>query len=218
MGAFVIFGPTVIELSRCLCYQWPMTCENTKLSISKEEINALSLLVFPGEIAVICDKEHCDQVVKSLMEEEYLGFDTECRPSFKKGESHDTALLQLATEDRAYLFRLNLFSPTDSLLELLSAEHIKKVGVAVADDIKGLQRLRSFSPRGFVEIGELAKRHQIKQLGLRSLAAIMLGKRVSKSAQLSNWEARGLSEGQLCYAATDAWAGLKLYKTFIGLT
>lgn len=183
-------------------------------SITKEEINDLSLLVFPGEIEVICDQVHCDRVVVELLKQDYLGFDTECRPCFRKGEVHDIALLQLSTLQQAYLFRLNFFRPTDLLLELLSSDKVKKVGVAVADDIKGLQRLRTFKAKGFIEIADIAKSYQIKQLGLRSLAAIMLGKRVSKSAQLSNWEAKHLSEGQLSYAATDAWAGLKLYHSF----
>lgn len=196
------------------CYQWPMQTNQLKSSISKEEINELSLLVFPGKIEVICSVEDCDRIAAQLLQQTVLGFDTECRPCFKKGESHDIALLQLATEHCAYLFRLNLFKPTPLLLSLLSAESVKKVGVAVADDIKGLQKLGSFKPQGFIEIAEIAKKHKIKQLGLRSLAAILLGKRVSKTAQLSNWEAKQLSEGQLTYAATDAWAGLKLFQSF----
>ncbi len=188
-----------------------MDTNRPKSSISKEEINELSLLVFPGAIEVICSEVECDRAVDFLRQQSLLGFDTECRPCFRKGEVHDIALLQLATLDRAFLFRLNLFRPTAKLLELLSSQEVKKVGVAVADDIKGLQRLSSFAPQGFVEIADLARQLKIKQLGLRSLAAIMLGKRVSKSAQLSNWEAKNLSESQLSYAATDAWAGLKLY-------
>lgn len=188
-----------------------MDTNRPKPSISKDEINELALLVFSGEIEVICNETECDRAIEFLLHQPLLGFDTECRPSFRKGEVHDIALLQLATLDRAFLFRLNLFKPTSKLIDLLSTDQVKKIGVAVADDIKGLQRLSNFEPQGFVEIADMAKQLKIKQLGLRSLAAIMLGKRVSKSAQLSNWEAKTLSEGQLSYAATDAWAGLKLY-------
>ena len=120
----------MIEQQLCPCYQWPMDTNRPKSSISKEEINELSLLVFPGAIEVICSEVECDRAVDFLRQQSLLGFDTECRPCFRKGEVHDIALLQLATLDRAFLFRLNLFRPTAKLLELLSSQEVKKVGVA----------------------------------------------------------------------------------------
>ena len=183
-------------------------------TITKEEINEFPLISFAGEIILITNEKSCLRAIKELKQEKVLGFDTESRPSFKKGQQHPVSLLQLSTEKKAYLFRLNKVGLNREIISLLSDPEIVKTGVAILDDLRGLQALQDFTPEGFVEIVDLAKKYHIKNLGLRSLAGILLRKRVSKKAQLSNWAQARLNDVQMNYAATDAWVGLLLYQQF----
>ncbi len=179
--------------------------------ITKDEINELPVLTFPGKIQLVVNKQQYINAIRLLKKEDVIGFDTESRPSFKKGESYGICLLQLSTKDTAFLFRLNKIPFDGELKDLMADESVKKVGVAVHDDIKGLIKINSFTPGGFIELADYAKTLKIKTLGLRSLAAIFMGKRLIKKTKLSNWEAPRLTTAQLNYAATDAWVGLELY-------
>ena len=181
-------------------------------SITKEEINSLPLIDFSGQISIIDSKDSYAKAIKELTGETILGFDTESRPSFKKGEHHPISLLQLSTDQHAFLFRLNKFPLQKEILAILADPKVVKAGVAIHDDLKGLQSLKNFTPGGFEEIVTLAKKHKIENFGLRAIAAIVLGGRISKKAQLSNWAKHRLEHYQLVYAATDAWIGYKLYK------
>ncbi len=183
----------------------------TKKEITKDEINELPIVKFSGNIHLITEQEAYLKAIDKLKNETHLGFDTETRPSFKKGEKNNVCLLQLSTLDDAYLFRLNKYPLGDKLKELLANKNIIKTGVAVRDDIKGLRKINDFEPGSFIELADLAKQLEIKQLGLRSLAAIVLNIRISKQFKLTNWEQPNLNKDQLCYAATDAWIGLKLH-------
>lgn len=182
-----------------------------KTEITKDEINELPSIRFSGKLHLITQRDDCRRAVEALRRELILGFDTETRPAFKKGEEYRISLLQLSTKNDAYLFRLNQYAFDNDLMDLLSDSSIIKAGVAVRDDIKGLRKLKDFNPGGFVEIAELGKQLKIKQLGLRSLAALLLNVRISKQFRLTNWEKQNLNEDQLRYAATDAWIGLCLY-------
>lgn len=180
--------------------------------ISKEEINELPLIEFGGQISVIDSKDSYYKAIQKLKGETVLGFDTESRPSFKKGEHHPVSLLQLSTDKNAYLFRLNKYPLQQEIIDILESNNVVKAGVAIHDDLKGLQALKSFEPGGFEEIVDLAKAHNIENFGLRAIAAIVLEGRISKKAQLSNWAKNKLEQYQLTYAATDAWIGYRLYK------
>jgi ribonuclease D len=179
--------------------------------ITKEDIKELPLKQFEGTVNVVEDPKQVTHVVEKLRNEKIIGFDTETKPSFKKGVSHDIALLQLSTEEEAFLFRLNLTGFNGALTQLLSNPEIKKVGVGIRDDLRGLQQLNNFTPKGFIDIQELAPKYGIEVLSLKNLAALLLDIRISKRQRLSNWEADSLSEGQILYAATDAWVALKIY-------
>lgn len=179
--------------------------------ITKEDIKELPLKQFEGTVNVVEDPKQVTHVVEKLRNEKIIGFDTETKPSFKKGVSHDIALLQLSTEEEAFLFRLNLTGFNGALTQLLSNPEIKKVGVGIRDDLRGLQQLNNFTPKGFIDIQELAPKYGIEVLSLKNLAGLLLGIRISKRQRLSNWEADALSEGQILYAATDAWVALKIY-------
>ncbi len=175
------------------------------------DLSELPLLRYGGEIVLVDRPELLNEVVPLLLAEPYLGFDTETRPAFKKGEKYAPALVQLASPQRVYLLQLRELGITDALVTLLEEPLPLKVGIAIRDDIKALQEVRPFVPSGLVDLGDLARRQGIEQRGARSLAARFLGGRVSKGAQTSNWAVRTLSEKQKIYAATDAWICLKLY-------
>ena len=180
-------------------------------TISRDELNSLPLNSFKGNIRVVEDLEGINEVLPLIRKARYLGFDTETRPSFRKGPNNRIALLQFATGDDAFLFRINKTKLPETLVRILSDPYLIKVGVAIHDDIKGLQKYSYFVPEGFVELQNYVSDFGIESNGLRKLAGIVLGFRISKRYQVSNWENKKLSEGQIQYAATDAWVSYKVY-------
>ncbi|MEI7828247.1 MAG: 3'-5' exonuclease [Prolixibacteraceae bacterium] len=186
-----------------------------KKTITDEELSELPLSIFEGKIHLIEKVEDFTAAVNYLKKQPILGFDTETRPAFKKGQSHQVALLQLSTADQAFLFRTNLIGLSPGLIKILSSPSILKIGVAIRDDIKILQKIVPFKPGGFVELQEMVKLFGIENFSLKKLAAIVHGVRISKSQRLTNWEATILTEQQQVYAATDAWIA---YEIYIGLT
>jgi len=184
-----------------------------KISIDKEELAILPLIQFEGEIMLVESKEDYLSSIEYLARQKMLGFDTETRPAFKKGVIYEVALLQLATKDRAFLFRLNKIGLPNGLINILENPNIEKIGVAIRDDIKGLQKLNNFKPGGFVELQDRVKDYGILDFSLKKLSAIVLGYRISKAQQVTNWEALELSEAQQIYAATDAWVSHRIYES-----
>ncbi len=179
--------------------------------ISKEEINSLPIRSFPGTIRLIQTPEALNRALGPLRRETILGFDTETRPTFQKGVSYPPALLQLATGKTVYLIRLAHVKDLGELTQILANPSCFKVGVAVGDDVAGLQKFGPFEAQGFIDIGQLARKLGIQTIGLRSLTAIFLKFRISKKAQVSNWARRQLSSSQVHYAATDAWVSRKIF-------
>ncbi len=186
--------------------------------ISAEEIEVLKAAAFPGKITVITKKgRSLTCAIKHLKEQRFIGFDTETRPTFQPNMPRSgTALLQLSSENNAYLFRLQTLGLPQELAEILADPYITKVGAAVHDDIRGLQRYFPFEPKRFVDLQQIAEGYGIREKSVRKMAAIILGMRVSKSQQLSNWEAEELNSSQQLYAATDAWVCVKMYKALLG--
>ena len=184
-----------------------------KISVEPSDIENLPLGTFPGEIKVI-DKPglEYDRAVFYLCRQKILGFDTESRPVFSPGQhSNGVALLQLSGPKKAYLFRVQELGMRASLCRLLSNKRIIKVGAAVFDDVRGLQRLHKFEAAGFVDLQKIAWEYGIRDKSVKKLAANILGCRISKAQQLSNWEAQTLSPAQCNYAATDAWVCREMY-------
>jgi ribonuclease D len=179
--------------------------------ITKEQLRELPLFQFKGKTHVIDSSLALRAHIENLSRQEVLGFDTETKPSFKKGKINKVALLQLSTADEAFIFRLHHVGLQDELIKLLSNPAIIKVGAAIRDDIRHLQKLRPFEPDGFVELQDYVKKFGIESNGLSSLAGIVMNSRISKSQQLSNWETELLTEAQMLYAATDAWACREIY-------
>ncbi|WP_163712024.1 3'-5' exonuclease [Mangrovibacterium lignilyticum] len=184
-------------------------------SITKEELEDLPQKAFDGEITVVDNYGLLKEAVDYLNQSEILGFDTETKPSFKRGQINKVALLQLSNADRAFLFQLHKVGLPDELKTILSNPQIQKVGVAIRDDIKALQRLSNFKPFGFVELQEKVKGFGIQDFSLKKIAGIVLGVRISKSQRLTNWESDVLSGGQQTYAATDAWVAHEIFQSLI---
>ena len=178
----------------------------------KDFVTNLPRFVFNGGIKVIQRIEDVTQAVEQLSSSEILGIDTETRPSFRKGTIHKVALLQVANEDLCCLFQLSCFGFAPDLIHLLSNKEIKKVGLSLKDDFFMLSKRHKFDPQNCVDLQDYVKEMGIKDMSLQKLFANVFHQRISKSAQLSNWEAPIYTQSQKLYAATDAYACLKLYK------
>ena len=184
-----------------------------KNKFDKTAINELPIVSFEGKVYTIISKLEAEHAVRYLMTKSILGFDTETKPSFKKGRGmNKVALLQVATENECFLFRLNRIGLPDSLKKLLSDKSITKIGLSWHDDINQLQRRESFEAGTFVELQNYVKGFGIEDMALQKLYANIFGQKISKSQRLTNWEADNLTESQQRYAATDAWACVMMYK------
>ncbi|MCD8206631.1 MAG: 3'-5' exonuclease domain-containing protein 2 [Bacteroidales bacterium] len=185
-----------------------------KSSISLDELKALDYISFPGAITLIEDEdsEEYEYAIGYLKRQKIIGFDTESKPIFTPtAHKNKVALIQLSSENEAFLFRINMIGFGQELRSILSNPKIIKVGAAVHDDIIGRQRRKHFRPGGFIDLQSIAGDWGIRDKSVKKMSAIVLGKKVSKSQQISNWEADTLSEAQLLYAATDAWVCRKIY-------
>lgn len=181
------------------------------VSIDKQAINQMPIVSFPGRIHVIYAASQVKSAVTALRSAPIIGFDTETRPSFKRGERHNVALLQLSTTSDAFLIRLNRTGIPTPLKELLEDKDIIKVGLSTTDDFHQLTRVCDFKPAGFVELQQLVKKYDITDMSLQKIFAILFQQKISKGQQLTNWEASELSDAQKRYAAIDAWACLRIY-------
>ncbi len=183
-----------------------------KSTITTDEINVLPLQAFDGKIMVLSEAGHLKKAFEEIHHCSAVGFDTETRPVFVRGQQNKVALMQIALARKVFLIRLMHTGMTTEIIHFLQDERVLKVGVALRDDIKALQRLKRFKPAGVYELTELSKKAGIEAEGLKKLTALILGFRISKGAQTSNWEADQLNEKQISYAATDAWVCREIYQ------
>ena len=190
----------------------PIELTSNYLRIKKKAINSLPLRTYSGSIVLVDKPAQVMPAIEALQREKVLGFDTESRPAFRKGEHYPPSVLQLGGTNHVYLFQIAKCKQFSDITALLSSPATLKVGVAIDEDIKKLQGLNCFEPAGFIELSNYTRRKGILNTGLRSLVALYLGFRVSKVAQLSNWSHDRLNQTQIRYAATDAWACLMLYQ------
>jgi len=181
-------------------------------SITPEQINKLKVRQFEGKIHIVNSPEAASKAAEYIGKHNVIGFDTESKPSFKKGSSHKVSLLQLAIPNEVFLFRLFETGLPPELIKLFEDEEILFTGVAIRDDVRKLQGIVNFKPAGFLELQNYSSYFKIEDNSLKKLAAIVMNIRISKSQQLSDWEAKVLTEAQMRYAATDAWVCLEVYR------
>jgi len=179
--------------------------------MSKDEINGCPMERWTGPVSVVRTRDELAAAMRKLAGHTLLGFDTETRPAYTKGESYPPSLLQLASDDEVFIFQFKHLGLAKPLREILADPAIIKAGVSLDYDIRELKKMSRFKAVGFVDMGDLARKAGIKNHGLRGLAAVLLGFRISKGAQTTNWARDVLTQKQIRYAATDAWVGRKLY-------
>jgi ribonuclease D len=182
--------------------------------LSREEVNELPIKRYEGEVRLVESAQQLERAVVEWREERVVGFDTETRPAFRPGESYLPALAQIATARLVYLLPLQRLDGSGALRTLLAAEHTAKAGVGMPDDMRALRKSFEFAEKSIVDLGAIARRHGLKQSGVRYLAARFLGTRIPKGTKTSNWAAPRLAPQQIAYAATDAWICREIYLKF----
>jgi ribonuclease D len=187
--------------------------EKFRRELSREEVNELPIKRYEGEVRLVESAQELERVAAAWCEERAVGFDTETRPAFKPGESYLPALAQIATARMVYLVPLQRLDGSEALRSLLEARTVK-AGVGMPDDMRALRKSFEFAEKGIVDLGAVARKHGLKQSGVRYLAALLLGTRIPKGTKTSNWAAARLSPQQIAYAATDAWICRELYLKF----
>lgn len=181
-------------------------------TIDKDTLATLPAEVYSGRIELVQTEAAARKAMSFLKEQELVGFDTETRPSFRKGDNHKVALMQLATDNICFLIRLNRLGIFTELKEFLESDKITKIGLSTKDDFHVLNRISPIEPKGFVELQSLVREHGIGEASLTKIYALLFGKRISKGQRLTNWEAVELTTAQQHYAALDALACLRIYK------
>ena len=184
------------------------------VKLSKNEINALPLIQYEGDIEILTSKDNIQAAINDLKNYDLIGFDTETKPTFVKGPLNPPSIMQLACDDKVYIFQLDNDEIFKQLSLILSNKNITKCGVSVDRDLIELMYLSPFDPISFVDLGNVARENEIPHHGLRGLVAMFLKHRISKGSQTSDWSRISLSDSQISYAATDAWASLELFKIF----
>jgi len=179
--------------------------------ITKEEISTLELDKYSGEIVLVETENALAKACAEILECTIIGIDTETKPSFRKGQINSVALLQIATDKKVYIIRLKLVAMSKELASIFSNEDIIKVGIAVRDDLKDLKKLQAFDEKSVIDLNVLAPKLGFESIGAKKLSALVLGIRISKRQQVSNWESAELTKAQITYAATDAWICREIY-------
>ena len=180
-------------------------------TIAKEEIAKLTVEEFKGRIITILSKEEADKAVESLLRFPIVGFDTETRPSFKKGQRYKISLMQISTDDTCFLFRLNHIGIPESLEKFLKSSSTLKIGLSLRDDFGAIRKRSDIEPANFLDLQNYVGQFGIEDASLQKIYAILFQKKISKGQRLTNWEADVLTDSQKKYAALDAWACLRIY-------
>lgn len=188
-----------------------MEMNNITLSITKQQLAELPVVVYQGHINVVEREDQLQSALEFLSMQQAVGFDTETRPSFRKGQTNIVSLMQISTAERAFLIRLNKVGFTDGLKRFIEDPAVTKIGLSLKDDFFMLHKLAEFTPGGFVELQQMVKEYGITDCSLQKIYGIIFGERISKSQRLSNWEGAELTAAQQAYAALDAKACLNIY-------
>ena len=183
-----------------------------EISISKEQVAKMPTVGFDGAITLIDRPGDVSAAVSYLRKQPMVGFDTETKPNFRKGMTNKVSLIQVATEEQSFLFRLNKIGFREEIKAFLECEDVVKIGLSLKDDFHVLHKVSPFTPGGFVDLQDVVKKYHISDASLQKIYAILFGERISKSQRLTNWEAAQLTPQQMVYASIDAWACLRIYR------
>lgn len=189
-----------------------MDINSFSISISKEQLSGLPTVEFPGCITVLETLPDALEALRYLSTCQAVGFDTETKPNFRKGQTNTVSLIQISTLDHSFLFRLNKLGFFKELREFMESDKVVKVGLSLRDDFHVLHRIAAFEPANFIDLQNVVKSFHIADSSLQKIYGIIFNGRISKSQRLSNWEAAQLSQGQMIYASIDAWACLRIYQ------
>lgn len=185
--------------------------KNLNISISKEQLSEMPTVAFAGHISIIDNEEAAKSALFFLNNQKFVGFDTETRPSFRKGKRYQVSLIQISTLNHCFLFRINKLGFFDELKQFIENPDITKIGLSLKDDFNVLHKIANFTPHGFIDLQSFVKQYSIADCSLQKIYAIIFNERISKSQRLSNWEAEELTPSQQSYASIDAWACLRIY-------
>lgn len=187
-----------------------------RATISKDEVNELTnTACFPGEITVVNTLRKVAPAIKYLNSQRVVGFDTETKPSFTRGETNEVSLIQISSLERAFLFRLNIIDFPQKLVDFIKNPEILKIGLSLQDDFRAMRRRTPMEPQGFVDLQKICPAYGIREMSLRSIYAILFDEKISKQARLTNWEREELPEKAIDYAALDAYACLRIYNELL---
>ena len=184
---------------------------------NKALIANLPRVTFEGRIVVVLSESEAGKAVRYLLSQDVLGVDTETRPSFTRGRLNQVALLQVASRDICFLFRLNLLGMSPSVKLLLEDTTVPKIGLSLRDDLMMLHKLGPFEAGYFIDLQDHVREIGVEDMSLQKLYANFFGQKISKREQLTNWEADILKDKQKVYAATDAWSCIMLYEELMRL-
>ena len=186
--------------------------QRAHITIGKDILAYMPAEEFSGKICVIDTLDKVESAVQDLRTADIIGFDTETRPSFHKGQNYNVSLVQLSTPDCCYLFRTNIIGWPEELIKIFEDPNLKKVGLSLHDDFHNIRKQLEFEPKSFIDLQSYVKQFKIADISLSRIYGILFGKRISKGQRLTNWETNNLSVAQLNYAALDAWACIKIYQ------
>ena len=182
--------------------------------VAKEEVQNYPVLKFTGNIHLIDDPEKISECCRIISKSKFIGFDTETKPSFKKGVMYNISLIQLSVDDDVFLFRINKVGFHQELIDILANPNLCKIGIDIKNDLMGLKKITLFNPASFIDLNQIAAKNGFKSIGAVKLSIMLLGCRISKSQRLSDWSAEFLTKKQQEYAAIDAWICLKIFNEF----
>lgn len=191
------------------------TLDRYTISITKEELSEMPRVEYNGVVRVVDTAAEMKKAVSILKKYDILGFDTESKPTFKKGATIHVSLIQIAAEDICFLFRIKKLKDIEPLRELMESEQILKIGLSIHDDFNIMSHDYHFTPKGFVDLQKLVPKYKFSNTSLQKIYAILFEERISKSQQLSNWDAEELTDAQMKYAAIDAWSCIQIYKRLV---
>ncbi|MES3025244.1 MAG: 3'-5' exonuclease [Pseudomonadota bacterium] len=168
-----------------------------------------------ASVRLVRSERDAAEALAALAAMDVIGFDTESKPTFLKGEvSTGPHLVQLATDDMAYLFQIGNAAAPAMLKTVLESRSILKVGFGLSDDLKRLSAKLGIDARNVLDLSTALRKGERNTLGAKTAVARFFGQKLQKSKKITttNWAMPRLSEKQILYAADDAHVALRIYR------